>query len=196
MATPAPERHRQLAAALAKNPFLLDDQLAALLNVSIHTIRSDRRKAGIPEIRKRGDSVSSSLYARARTLSQQEIVGELLEVELDREGLSLFEAAPEMGLKKSGIIRGHWLFAQANSLANAIVDADVALTGDARVRFLAPIYVGERALAKARVIQSRHHVKKVQVAIKAKGRLVFEGVFTIHCLSARLATHFRLRPQL
>jgi len=80
---PAQERRRQLAAALAKNPLLLDDQLATLLKVSIHTVRSDRRKAGIPEVRKRGDGLSDVLYARARTLSQQEIVGELLEVDLD-----------------------------------------------------------------------------------------------------------------
>jgi len=192
---PAQERRRQLAAALAKNPLLLDDQLATLLKVSIHTVRSDRRKAGIPEVRKRGDGLSDVLYARARTLSQQEIVGELLEVDLDCEGLSLLDATAEMGLKKSGIIRGHWLFAQANTLANAIVDADVALTGDARVRFLAPIHVGERALAKARMVQSRRHVKKVQVAIKTKDRLVFEGVFTIYCLSDKLAAHFRLKPQ-
>jgi acyl-coenzyme A thioesterase PaaI-like protein len=60
---------------------------------------------------------------------------------------------------------------------------------------LAPIHVGERALAKARMVQSRRHVKKVQVAIKTKDRLVFEGVFTIYCLSDKLAAHFRLKPQ-
>jgi acyl-coenzyme A thioesterase PaaI-like protein len=196
MPIPAQERHKQLAAELAKNPFLLDEQLATLLKVSIHTIRSDRRKAGIPEVRKRGDGLSDALYARARTLSQQEIVGELLEVDLDHEGLSLLDTTPEMGLRKSGIIRGHWLFAQANTLANAIVDADVALTGDAQVRFLAPMYVGERALAKARMVVSRRHMKKVQVAIKTKDRVVFEGVFTIYCLSEKLATDFRLKPQL
>jgi acyl-coenzyme A thioesterase PaaI-like protein len=195
MTIPAQERHKQLAAALANNPFLLDDQLATLLKVSIHTIRADRRRAGIPEVRKRGDGLSDALRARARTLTQREIVGELLEVDLDREGLSLLDATPEMGLEKSGIIRGHWLFAQANTLANAIVDADVALTGDAHVRFLAPIHVGERALAKARVVHSRRHVKKVQVTIKTRDRLVFEGVFTIHCLSEKLAAHFRLKPQ-
>jgi acyl-coenzyme A thioesterase PaaI-like protein len=195
MLVPALERREQLTAALAKNPFLLDEQLAALLGVSVHTVRADRRKAGIPEVRKRGDGLSDALYAGARTLSQQEIVGELLEVELDREGLSLLDVTAEMGLKKSGIARGHWLFAQANTLANAVVDADVALTGEAHVRFLAPIHVGERALAKARVIQSRRHLKKVQVAIKTRDRLVFEGVFTIHCLSEKLAAHFHLKPQ-
>jgi len=45
------------------------------------------------------------------------------------------------------------------------------------------------------MIQSRRHVKKVQVAIKTKDRLVFEGVFTIYCLSDKLAAHFRLKPQ-
>ncbi len=193
--TPAQERHARMQAELALNPFLSDEQLATLLKVSIHTVRADRRRAGIPEVRKRGDNLSQALFARARTLSQQEIVGDLLELDLNRGGLSLLEATGEMGLSRSGIVRGHWLFAQANSLAIAVIDAQVALTGDAPVRFQAPLRVGERALARARVVGASRHARKVQVAIKSKERLVFEGTFTIHCLNEKLAVHFRLEPQ-
>lgn len=184
------ERRESMQAELAQNPFLSDDQLAGILNVSIHTIRADRHKIGIPEVRKRGNDFSHSLYAQAKTLSQQEIVGELLEIELDKSGLSLLETTPQMGLEKSGIIRGHVLFAQANTLANAIVDAEVALTGEAEIRYIAPIYAGERILAKALVVGSRRHTKRVQVVIKTKEKKIFEGFFTIHCLDKKLASHF------
>lgn len=185
-------RRKRLDEELQKNPFLADEKLAELLGVSIHTIRADRRKAGIPEVRKRGGDFSHGLFANPKTLSVQEIVGEILEIELDHEGLSLYEPSPESGLAKSGIVRGHVLFAQANSLANAIVDAEVALTGEARVRFLAPLYVGEKVLAKAVVVASNRHAKDVKVVMKSKDKLVFEGLFTIHCLNQKLAAHFRM----
>lgn len=186
------ERLKQLQEQLEINPFLSDEQLAVMFGVSIHTIRADRRKAGIPEVRKRGGDFSENLFAQAKTLSQQEIVGELLEVELDHEGLSLLDTTPEMGLKKSGIVRGHVLFAQANSLAVAVVDAEVALTAEAHVRFLAPLYSGERVLAKAKVVAGEKRKKEVQVILKTKQRMVFEGMFTIYCLNEKLAGHFRL----
>jgi len=185
-------RHQQLQTELEKNPFLSDDQLATRLNVSIHTVRADRRRVGIPEVRKRGSVAASGLFAHARTLSRQEIVGELLEINLDRDGLSLLDTTAEMGLEKSGIIRGHVVFSQANTLANAIVDAEVALTSEAQVRFMAPVYAGERLLAKARVIGGKRHRKQVEVIMKTKQKIVFEGLFTIYCLTERLAAHFRV----
>lgn len=191
----AQERRKRLGDELKRNPFLSDEQLALLLSVSIHTVRADRRKAGIPEVRKRGGDFSRGLFATAKTLSDQEIVGELLEIDLDHEGLSLLETTPESGLAKSGIVRGHVLFAQANTLANAIVDAEVALTGEAQVRFPAPLYAGERVLAKAQVISGQRHKKEVQVVIRTRDKLVFEGVFSIHCLNEKLAAHFRIEPK-
>ena len=187
-------RQKQLQAELEKNPFLSDEQLAALLNVSIHTVRADRRQKGIPEVRKRNPDLSSGLFARARTLSQQEIVGDVLEINIDRDGLSLLDTTAEMGLKKSGIIRGHVLFAQANTLANAIVDAEVAITGESRVRFIAAVYAGERVLAKARVIRVQRRRKQVRVQMKTREKNVFDGVFTIYCLTEKLAAHFRIEP--
>ena len=49
-----------------------------------------------------------------------------------------------MSFKRTGIVRGHHLFAQGNSLAVALIDADVALTGSAQLRFHEPVRVGDR----------------------------------------------------
>ena len=97
-----------------------------------------------------------------------------------------------MGLQKSKIIRGHILFAQANTLANAIVDAEIALTGEADIKFMAPVFAGERVLAKARVIGIKNRRKEVHVIMKTKKKLVFEGTFTIYCLTQELAAHLNL----
>ncbi|MBN1984017.1 MAG: transcription factor FapR [Chitinivibrionales bacterium] len=183
------QRQKKLQEILEKNPFVSDEQLASLLNVSIHTIRADRRRSGIPEVRKRGGDFADTLFARAKSLSHREIVGELLEIELDHHGLSLLDTTADMGLSKSGIIRGHVLFAQANTLANAIVDAEVALTAHATVEYLARAYSGQRLLAKAQVVTKHRRRKEVHVIIKTKEKAIFQGSFTIYCLSQRLASY-------
>jgi acyl-coenzyme A thioesterase PaaI-like protein len=185
-------RHGLIQQEIAKNPFITDEELAAICDVSIHTIRSDRRKLGITDVRRRIREVAVSVYGQAKTLSENEITGELLEVELDKSGLSLLEITPEMVSAKSGIARGHILFAQANSLANAIVDADVALTGEAKIKFLAPARSGDRVLAKARILKSDGRKKEVEVIMKTRKALIFQGVFLIYCLTVELAQHFNV----
>lgn len=187
-------RHAKVKEEIQRNPFISDEELAQNLKASIHTVRADRRKIGIPEVRKRGREMSDSLFRHSRSLSDSEIVGEILEIELDKEGLSLLETTEGMGLKKSGIIRGHILFAQANTLANAIVDCEMAVTAEAQISYLAPAYAGEKLLAKAKVISSRVHRKKVEVVIKSPQRLVFEGMFQIYALDPVTAKHLHIFP--
>jgi acyl-coenzyme A thioesterase PaaI-like protein len=192
---PGEERQVRLLEELRKNLLLSDEQLAERLDVSIHTVRSDRRKAGIPEVRRRGGGFADSLVPQVRTLSEHEIVGEVLDVELGVGGISILETTPEMGLKKSGIVRGHILFAQANSLANAVIDADVSLTGEAHIRYLYPLFAGERVTAKARVIQSGRRRQQVDVILKTKERVVFEGSFFTYKMNQKLASYFRERQK-
>jgi acyl-coenzyme A thioesterase PaaI-like protein len=185
-------RHQHIQAEIEKNPLMKDEELATLLNVSIHTIRADRRKIGIPDLRKRTRDLAVSIYGQSKALGDAEIIGDLLEVELDHDGLSLLDISGEMASTKTGIARGHILFAQANSLANAIVDADIALTGEARIKFIAPVHKGERILAKARVLKVDGRKKEVEVIMKTKKALVFQGIFLIYCLTEDLAQHLKI----
>ncbi len=209
----AGERHAKIQREVERNPLILDEELASLLAVSIHTIRSDRRKIGIPEVRRRGREMSDALFASPKALAKQEIVGDILEMTLDKEGLSLLETEPAMGRKTPPIVRGHVLFAQANTLANAIVDAPIAVTAAATIRFSAPVRVGERVLARAVVVSVKNRRREIDVVMKtggvgaagpgkpaipaayaggSAGRLVFEGRFTIYGLSAALAERIHL----
>ncbi|HEX2952612.1 MAG TPA: transcription factor FapR [Bacillota bacterium] len=189
------ERLERLRRIVQDEPMITDDELARVLGVSIHTIRADRQKLGIPEARQRTKDVAVNLFGKAKSLTEQEIIGELLEVELDKEGLSLLETSSEMGFKKSGIVRGHVMFAQANTLAAAVIDADVVLTGKAEVQFISTVKAGERILAKAQVVQEEGRKKEVEVVIKTKERLVFRGNFTMYGLTKEMAAHMNLLPQ-
>ena len=80
---------------------------------------------------------------------------------------------------KNKITRGHHLFAQANSLAVAVVDAEVALTGSARVRYLKPVLLGDRVVAKATVKYKRDNKYLVQIISKVNDEMVFKGQFIV-----------------
>lgn len=185
-------RHAEIQRKVEENPFITDEELASLFSVSIHTIRADRKKIGIPEVRKRTRDVAQTIFGQTKTLNSQELIGELLEVELDKEGLSLLDTTDEMGMGKTKMIRGHILFAQANSLANAIVDADVALTGEAKINFAATVRVGERVLAKAKVVKIEGRKKEVEVIMKTRKNLVFQGTFQVHCLDLPMANKMQI----
>jgi acyl-coenzyme A thioesterase PaaI-like protein len=185
------ERHERIKAEIQKNPFISDEGLASVLEVSIHTIRSDRRKIGIPEVRKRGKAANYKLFAEPKPLSHSEVIGEILEIETDKEGMSILDATEDMTLQKTGIIRGHILFAQANTIANAIVDAEVALTAEAKVEYIAPAYAGDRILAKAKVISRDKRKRVVEVIMKAREELIFHATFSINCMTQQTAAHLR-----
>lgn len=90
-------------------------------------------------------------YDRVKSISESEVIGELIDLDLGDSALSVMTPTADMALLHSGVVRGHHLFAMANSLAVAVVDAEIALTGSANVRFLRPVRVGDRLVAKARV---------------------------------------------
>ncbi|MBC7336118.1 MAG: transcription factor FapR, partial [Clostridia bacterium] len=143
------ERQQRLGAVLQENPFATDEELARLFGVSVQTVRLDRLALGIPELRERVRAVARQAYGQVRSLSETELIGELVHLELGKTAISVMEITPAMVLERSKIARGHYLFAQANSLAVAVIDAALVLTGSARVRYRRPVYVGEKVIAKA-----------------------------------------------
>ena len=61
----------------------------------------------------------------------------------------------EMVLQKTGVCRGQYMFAQANSLALAVIDAPAALTGVANVKYKIPVTVGAILVARAEVVRKQ-----------------------------------------
>lgn len=169
-------RQKQLVKLLQDNPFLTDDELAEIFSVSIQTIRLDRLAMGIPEVRKRIKSVAEEAHKDIRSLQEDELVGQLLDIRLGDYAISMMEITEDM-VSPFGHVRGHLLFAQANSLAIAVIDADVVLTGSARVRFKIPVLLGEKVIAKAVVKTKKSNSFLVSTYLKVDGDLVFKGHF-------------------
>ncbi|MFC7442411.1 transcription factor FapR [Laceyella putida] len=183
MRIPKKERQRQIAQAFHEDPFLTDEEMAKRCNVSIQTIRLDRVELGIPELRERIKHMAENHFDPVKSLLREEVIGEIVDLQLDHSGVSILEINSEHVFARNQIARGHILFAQANSLAVAIVNAEVALTGSAGIRFVRPVRLGEKCIAHAKVIR-KQMMNSLQVDVKTKvnGEIVFQGIFDVYCL--------------
>lgn len=122
-------RQQQLTKVIEENPFITDEQLTRKFGVSIQTIRLDRLELGIPEYRERIKMMAEKSYDQVRSLPLHEVIGEVIDLQLDKSGISIFEIGEEHVFSRTKIARGHHLFAQANSLAVALIDDEIALDG-------------------------------------------------------------------
>ncbi|GAQ26301.1 MULTISPECIES: transcription factor FapR [Tepidanaerobacter] len=175
-------RQKLLLETIAEDPFLNDEELAERFNVSVQTIRLDRMELKLPELRERIRAVAQDSYAKVKSIDVSEIVGELVDLELDKRGISILETNNNMTFGKTKVIRGDIIFAQANSLAIATIDAKVALTGVANIKYKLPVYAGQKLVAKAEVTRVRGNKKFVFVRTYVKQKEVFRGKFILASL--------------
>lgn len=172
-------RHEKLQNILRKDPFRTDEQLAKTLRVSVQTIRLDRVALGIPELRERTRNMAVDAQSKLRAIDKKDIVGELIDLELNKVGISTLKITPEMVLEKTGVARGHFMFAMADTLALAVVDAQKALTGVGNVKYKVPVYAGATLVAKAEVTHRRNDKYFIWVKIRNNNEEVFRAKFII-----------------
>ena len=173
------ERQTILKDKIKEDPFLTDDELADFFSVSVPTIRLDRLELGIPELRERIKNVAEKNHGKVKSLDSKEIVGELVDLSLNSGGISILEADNSMVFEKTKIVRGHFIYAFAESLAIAVIDAQVALVGVANTKYKTPVYAGSKMIARAEVKRKRDNKFIVWVKIYEKQVEVFRGKFIL-----------------
>ena len=178
-------RHNNLQKLLRENPFSTDEQLAQMLGVSVQTIRLDRVALGIPELRARTRTMAEDAQTKVRSIDKKDIVGELLDLELNKVGISTLKISADMVLEKTGIARGYYMFAMANTLALAVVDAEKALTAVGNVKYKVPVNPGATLVAKAVVTHRRLDKYYIFVSIKSNNEEVFRAKFIIVSMDKR-----------
>lgn len=173
------ERQGILIEKINQDPFLTDEELAELFSVSIPTIRLDRLELGIPELRERIKNVAEKSYEKVKTLQSKEIFGELVDISLGSSGISILQTDESMVFEKSKIVRGHFIYSFAESLAIAVIDAQAALVGVANIKYKTPVYSGSKLIAKAEVRRVKENNFIVWVKITEKQVEVFRGKFIL-----------------
>lgn len=178
------ERQKSLLEKIEQDPFVTDEELSEAFTVSIQTIRLDRLELGIPELRERIKNVAENNYSKVKSIHGKEIVGELIDLELGKSGMSILETDSSFAFEKTDVVKGHHIFAQAESLAIAVIDASVALIGVANIKYKNPVFAGDKLVAKAEVTRTRGNKYFVWVFIKVKQVEVFRGKFILVSFSS------------
>ena len=176
------ERQSLLTEKINDNPFVTDEQLAAEFQVSVQTIRLDRMELAIPELRERIKDVAAKKYDEVKSLPLDEVIGEIIDIELDQRAISIFDVGKEHVFQRNGIARGHHLFAQANSLAVALINDELALTVKSNVAFVKPVKAGDRVVTKA-IVKGKNPEKNrtfIEVTSTVDNEVVFKGEFEMY----------------
>ncbi|MFB6466603.1 transcription factor FapR [Cytobacillus sp. Hz8] len=179
------ERQILLTKTIQGNPFITDEELADKFSVSVQTIRLDRLELSIPELRERIKSVAEKRFEdEVKSLPLDEVIGEIIDIDLDHSAISIFDVKSEHVFKRNKIARGHHLFAQANSLAVAVINDELALTAKAKIYFTRSVIEGERVVAKARVLRNDQENDRTFVHVDSfvNNEVVFRGEFEMYRL--------------
>lgn len=179
MRKPKAIRQQLLRDTIEQTPFITDEELAKKFGVSIQTIRLDRMELSIPELRERIKTVAANQWNETvRALTLDDVIGEIVDLELDRRAISIMDIGPEHVFSRNNIARGHHLFAQANSLAVAVINDELALTAKSELKFTRQVKQGERVVAKATVEQNKYKgLTVVHVESFVEKETVFTGKF-------------------
>ncbi|WP_377889262.1 transcription factor FapR [Alkalihalobacillus sp. R86527] len=174
------ERQSLLKETIENTPFITDEDLADKFSVSIQTIRLDRLELSIPELRERIKYVAQQQLDEVKALPMEEVIGQVIDLQLDESAISILDIRPEHVFSRNKIARGHHLFAQANSLAVAIINDELALTAKANIRFSRQVNEGERVVAKASVSDNSKGRTTVEVNSFVQNETVFSGEFVMY----------------
>lgn len=110
------------------------------------------------------------------------LVGKPLTVKDNEESMAELTAKEEMVVDSLGLIHGGFTFGLADYAAMLAVNHPHVVLGSSQVRFLAPVKVGDRMVAKARVVECDDSRRKAEVDVYVKDVKVLTGTMTCYVL--------------
>lgn len=173
-------RNKLITEYLEKDPFVNDEKLAESFGVSINTIRLDRSRLGIKELRERIKERASENIKKVVSLTKKEIIGDIIDITPGEVATAVMQTEDYMAFENSDVVKGYHIYSMAESLALSIVPSKVALVGIANIKYAKKILKGEVIYAKAEVKKKRDTNYIVWVKIYGKDNDVrFKGKFLL-----------------
>jgi len=173
------QRQKMLTERIAQDPFLTDEELSDIFHVSIPTIRFDRAELGVAEYRERVKNMAKSVFQKKKQPLGNNPMGELLDLNLFKDGISVFVPDENMTFSGSDTVRGCFIYSFAEMLATTVIDADVALVEVANIKYKQPVVCGSKLVAKSEVVRVKNNQYIVWVKIKHKLTEVFRSKFIL-----------------
>jgi acyl-coenzyme A thioesterase PaaI-like protein len=111
------------------------------------------------------------------------VVGDLLELEPNKLALSVLETRREMAFRETDIVWDHYIYAQASSIAIAVVEADLVIVDSVRGEYKGHARVGDSLVARAKVGLHKDNRYIVSVRTQVGEKEIFVGRFVAAVLS-------------
>ncbi len=116
---------------------------------------------------------------RTHRLTSERLVGRPVKIEDGKAEVELL-TTEEMAVDEYGLVHGGFTFGLADYAAMLAVNEPTVVLGKAEVKFLKPVKVGEKLIARAEVTEDLGKKKLVKAEVfNERDEKVFEGVF--HC---------------
>jgi len=118
---------------------------------------------------------------RTHKLTSRILVGKPI---LIKEGYAEveLETIDEMKVDEKGLVHGGFTFGLADYAAMLAVNEPTVVLGKAEVRFTKPVKVGDKLVAKAKIIEDLGKKKIVEVKVYREEEVVLEGKFYCYVL--------------
>lgn len=117
------------------------------------------------------------MHVKTHKLSNPHLVGSPINIVDGVEATVRLRATQDMAVDERGLIHGGFIFGLADYAAMlAVNDPNVVLAGS-KVRFLAPVKVGDEMIAEAKVVGEEGRKNSVFVKVFVEDREVLEGNF-------------------
>ena len=113
------------------------------------------------------------------------MVGELIDLTAGEQGLSILRTTDDM-TDSSGYVEPQYLYAQADSLAKAVLGIPASLAGVGNIKCKNPVKADCNLVAKASVMRQRGEKYFIWVTIKDKVKEVFRAKFIMEPIQNRV----------
>lgn len=178
------QRCKDIIEYLEKAPYTTDEELAKYFNVSINTIRLDRLRLGIKEVKERLKQKVLENMKHVTTISKNEFVGNMLKYTPSKNAVSMLKTTKEMTFKGINVVKGSIIYSFAESIALSLIPTKAALVGVANIKYISKIYENETIYAHAEVKRKTETGYIVWVKILNNDALqVFRGKFILKGIS-------------
>ena len=145
------EREEKLIKYLNTNPMATDQELAKKFKVSINTIRLDRARLGIKELKVRLKEKAKESMKKVTSMSISEFVGDMISFNTGLNAKARFKTNETMTFDGMNVVKGQYIYSFAESIAISLIPTKAALVGVANIKYVDVIKAGEVIYAFAEV---------------------------------------------
>lgn len=176
-------RNKAMLEYIEENPLSTDEVLAKHFGVSINTIRLDRARLGIKEFKERLKDTAYHNVKQVVSLSESEIVGDIVKFAAGKEAVSRLETREYMSFDNTNIVKGTYIYSMAETLAISLIPTKVALVGVANIKYSRKVLKNEVIYAYAEVKKKRNtnyiiwvNIKDENEELRFKGKFLLKGI--------------------